>query len=125
MGGAGNDKLVGGDETTNEQRLRGEDGDDILYGGNGKTGTEQSLYGDYDYATRFAGYVFPSYYTEAWPEYGGNDKIYGGNEVTGGQLIVGGPYDDKIFTGHGVTGAAYGAMNILVYGDKDDLDKDG
>ena len=35
-----------------------------------------------------------------WPELGGDDKIYGGNEVGGSQILVGGPYSDKIYSGH-------------------------
>ena len=59
------------------------------------------------------------YRIEAWPELGGDDKIYGGNDVGALQTLVGGPYNDKIYTGHEVTG------NILVYGDKMDTANGG
>ena len=50
----------------------------------------------------------------AWPELGGDDKIYGGNGVADVQVLVGGPYNDKIFSGHD------NLDDIAIYGDKDD-----
>ena len=34
------------------------------------------------------------------PEAGGEDKIWGGDMGYGAQMLVGGPYDDKIFSGN-------------------------
>ena len=48
------------------------------------------------------------------PEQGGDDKIYGGSYGTERQRISGGPYNDKIWTGHGNTGI------LRIYGDKSD-----
>lgn len=59
-------------------------------------------------------------------ELGGDDQIWGGDDGVMGQLIVGGPYNDKIWTGSGVTGGAnktapnVNAYDLLVYGDKND-----
>lgn len=59
-------------------------------------------------------------------ELGGDDQIWGGDDVLMGQLIVGGPYNDQIWTGSKVVGGANKnnngeAYDILVYGDKQDL----
>ena len=55
----------------------------------------------------------------AWPELGGDDKIYGGNSLASTQTLVGGPYSDKIYSGHDVTGT------IIIYGDKIDTNNGG
>ena len=47
------------------------------------------------------------------PEAGGHDKIYGGDDVFD-QYIVGGPYNDKIWSGDRVE------QSITIYGDKED-----
>lgn len=56
-------------------------------------------------------------------ELGGNDQIWGGDSIMYGQLISGGPYDDKIWTGNNVGSngnLGAGTFDILVYGDKED-----
>ena len=128
-GDQGNDKLVGGDGGEYGQKILGGDGDDIVYGGNDMLDTDnaQVLYGDYNEEVRVEGVdnAFGDYYYEWMPEaeLGGNDKIIGGNNLLYGQLIAGGPYDDKIWTGSNIAANGNlgdGTFDILVYGDKDD-----
>ena len=73
LGNDGNDKLVMGNNNTNQYGYGG-DGDDIIYGGDGFDGL-QVLTGDYSVSY---GYGL---------ELGGNDKIYGGSNATGEQIL--------------------------------------
>jgi hypothetical protein len=59
-------------------------------------------------------------------ELGGNDQIWGGDDVVMGQVLVGGPYDDQIWSGSntgtgGLTTTGGLPTDLLVYGDKNDL----
>ena len=47
------------------------------------------------------------------PEAGGHDKIYGGDDALE-QKLVGGPYNDKIWSGNRVLNS------LIIYGDKED-----
>ena len=42
---------------------------------------------------------------------GGNDKIYGGDDLPGPQTLVGGVYDDQIWSGDQIIG------DLKIYGD--------
>lgn len=50
-------------------------------------------------------------------ELGGNDQLWGGDNVLSTQLLVGGPYNDKIWSGSDAAGA------ITIYGDKNNPSK--
>ena len=55
-----------------------------------------------------------TYFEDA--ELGGNDQIWGGDNSSADQLLVGGPYNDKIWSGSDGT-------NITIYGDKNNPSK--
>ena len=85
--------------------IYGNDGNDIIYGA--ESGTGEFLYGDNsetDITTLEDGISIQ----------GGNDIIYGSNNLPNGQLIAGGPYDDKIWSGNNIGTA------VSIYGDNID-----
>ena len=80
--------------------MYGNDGDDIIYGGDGIV-TSQELFGDFKEQGT------------GTPSIGGDDKIYGGSDIAGTQTIAGGIGDDYILSGNNVAG------DITIYGDND------
>ena len=109
-GGTGDDKIVF--FNNDNVFVVGNDGDDILYGGDGEGAdgamtTIHAIYGDESLSDILA--------NPSLALVGGDDKIYGGNNLNGGMdsfFYSGGPGSDFISIGGGST-----AGDILVTGD--------
>ncbi len=131
LGSAGNDVLIGNDETNT---LRGHEGDDVIYGygGNdlitGGTGYNIIYGGDGD--DRINGIDTPYLYTarnpaqgsiEAYGE-GGNDIIMGAN---GDDILDGGDGDDQLYSFGGQAVLRGGAGNDYLLADTQNDELDG
>lgn len=110
-GGAGHDKVYGGDGVEEDSYLMGNDGDDWVEGGdNFEDG--QYLYGDN--SADYAGEWIDEYdYEGVLYTVSGDDVIYGGNGGEGSmQWMTGGYGDDKL-----VSGADLEVDYLYMYGD--------
>lgn len=115
-GGAGNDRVYGGDgggTSTGFQIMAGNDGDDWMRAGDNLRG-DLWMYGD-DVPPGCCSFdsLGPYYDEGQYLRDRGDDVLYGGENIQGDQYLSGGYGDDRVFPGSG-TGGQY----VYAWGDQ-------